>query len=126
MKRVIVLAATACACLIGAGGTGASQYTCTDSGTAGPDIMFGTMGRDVICGLGGADRLFGMSGNDVLIGGPGNDYLEGGPGRDILLGGPGNDEFRSYDVGPDVVDGGAGYDDAWVDHYDVVRNVEHR
>ncbi len=126
MTRVLALAAVVFACLVGAGGTGASQYTCTDTGTAGPDIMFGTAGRDVICGLGGDDKIFGLAGNDVLIGGPGNDYLEGGQGRDILLGGPGNDQFRTYDNTRDFVDGGPGYDDAWTDHLDVVRNVEHR
>jgi Ca2+-binding RTX toxin-like protein len=126
VKGVLAIAATGCACLIGAGGTGASQYTCTQTGTAGPDVMFGTAGPDVTCGLGGADKLSGMGGNDVLIGGPGNDYLDGGTGRDTLLGGPGNDQMRSYDFTRDVVDGGAGYDDAWTDHFDVVRNVEHR
>jgi Ca2+-binding RTX toxin-like protein len=65
-----------------------------------------------------------MSGNDVLIGGPGADYLEGGPGSDTYFGGTGNDTIRSYDATRDIVDGGPGIDDAWKDHFDVVRHVE--
>jgi Ca2+-binding RTX toxin-like protein len=124
MRRALVVAA-ATAVFLATAASGSAQRACTINGTAGPDILFGTAGPDVICGLGGNDKLFGMSGNDVLIGGPGADYLEGGPGHDTYLGGPGNDDMRSYDVARDVVDGGAGTDSAWTDHFDVVRSVEH-
>jgi len=97
---------------------------CTITGTSGDDVMLGTPGRDVICGLTGNDQLFGLNGNDVLRGGPGNDYLEGGAGQDILAGGAGADTFRSYDGTRDLVDGGAGVDEGWSDHFDRVRHVE--
>jgi Ca2+-binding RTX toxin-like protein len=117
------LTAAAAVCLV-VTGAGSAQRACTITGTPGPDVLFGTASSDVICALGGSDNLFGMAGNDVLIGGGGVDYLEGGPGSDSYFGGPGNDTIRSYDATRDVVDGGAGTDNAWTDHLDVVRHVE--
>ena len=35
---------------------------CTQTGTAGDDLLLGTPGRDVLCGLGGADTLSGSGG----------------------------------------------------------------
>lgn len=88
------------------------------------DIIYGTNGPDVLLGYGGNDALFAKRANDVLEGGTGNDVLYGGPGRDTMLGGPGNDSFHSRDGWRDVIDGGPGFDTAWVDQLDVVRNVE--
>ena len=100
-------------------------YRCTIIGTAGPDVLLGTSGRDVICGLGGADTIDGSDGNDVLIGGAGNDVLEGSAGHDVLLGGPGDDQFQAWDGTSDRIDGGPGYDRAWIDRtVDKVSHVE--
>jgi Ca2+-binding RTX toxin-like protein len=94
------------------------------AGTDADDVLFGTSGTDVLSGKGGNDRLYGRGGNDVLRGGSGNDRLWGGPGRDVLLGGPGNDLLYARDGTRDTVDGGPGFDQAWVDRLDVVKNVE--
>jgi Ca2+-binding RTX toxin-like protein len=97
-----------------------AQYT----GTSGNDVLRGTRRNDVLSGLGGHDRLSGGDGNDVLRGGAGNDRLAGGRGRDILLGSPDNDRLFAADGQRDRIDGGAGFDRAWVDRADSVRNVE--
>jgi RTX calcium-binding nonapeptide repeat (4 copies) len=93
-------------------------------GTNRADTLVGTNGNNVLLGRGGNDTLYGRGGNDVLEGGIGNDRLYGGPGRDTLLGGPGNDRLYARDGQRDVVNGGPGFDIAWVDKLDVVRNVE--
>jgi Ca2+-binding RTX toxin-like protein len=93
-------------------------------GTDRNDTLYGTNGPDVLLGRGGNDTLYGRGGNDVLEGGTGNDVLYGGLGRDIERGGPGNDRIYARDGRRDVVDGGPGFDEAWVDRLDVVRNVE--
>lgn len=91
---------------------------CTQTGTAGNDVLRGTAGRDVICGgkgndrisgLGGNDRLIGGAGRDVLVGGGGNDALLGGAGADRLFGGAGRDLLRGG-PGRDVLRGGPGRD----------------
>src|SRR4051794_27692400 len=71
---------------------------CTQTGTAGSDVLRGTPGRDVLCGLAGSDSLLGFAGNDELRGDAGRDRLRGGDGDDVLLGGSGRD----------VLNGGAG------------------
>jgi hypothetical protein len=93
-------------------------------GTARADTLYGTNGNDVLLGRGGNDLLYGRGGNDVLDGGIGNDRLWGGKGRDVLRGGAGNDRLYSRDGVRDVVNGGPGFDEAWVDRFDVVKNVE--
>ena len=83
--------------------------------------VIGVVGHD------GADRL--VAGGDdgkLLVGGGGNDTLEGGGGQDVLVGGAGADQL-SGGGGSDVlvvdasdfttgsVDGGAGFDIAFVE-----------
>jgi len=94
------------------------------AGSAQADNVAGTSGNDVLHGLAGNDRLRGGPGNDVLYGGAGNDRLAGGTGRDDLYGQRGNDRFTARDGARDVVSGGPGFDQAWVDQLDVVKNVE--
>ena len=94
------------------------------AGTSGADTLTGTSANDVLTGQGGADTLYGRGGNDVLQGGTGNDRLYGGLGRDSLLGGPGNDRLYARDNRRDTVNGGPGFDEAWVDRLDRVRSVE--
>jgi len=125
VRRAAIAGIAVASCLV-ATGSGSAHPRCTITGTPGPDHILGTQGNDVICGLGGNDTIFGLGGNDTLIGGPGNDYLEGGAGHDVILGGPGNDTIRAFEGQRDVIDGGLGYDDAWTDSIDSVRNVEHR
>ena len=57
---------------------------CTETGTAGADVLQGSAGDDVICGAGGSDTLVGLGGNDLLLGGSGNDQIEGGKGFDVV------------------------------------------
>jgi Ca2+-binding RTX toxin-like protein len=94
------------------------------AGTGGANTLTGTNANDVLRGRGGADTLNGRGGNDVLEGGTGNDRLYGGPGRDSLDGGPGNDRLVARDGQRDLVNGGRGFDEAWLDRLDSVRNVE--
>jgi RTX calcium-binding nonapeptide repeat (4 copies) len=75
---------------------------------------FGERG-ETIFGDEGADKIEAGPGADVIDGGPGNDpILEGQGGADVVRGGDGDDALRgdkhSDPVSPDVLDGGAGYD----------------
>lgn len=75
---------------------------------------FGERGETIYAGD-GADKLEGGPGNDVIDGGPGDDpVLEGQGGADVVHGGHGNDTLRgdkhNDPTSPDVLDGGAGYD----------------
>ena len=96
-------------------GSAAGDTACTIMGTSGNEVLIGTPGRDVICGLGGSDVIAAGTGNDVLDGGAGKDTLEGGAGHDVFLAGPGNDSIRAWDGQRDIVNGGSGTDQAWID-----------
>ena len=93
-------------------------------GTTRSDTLYGTPRNDVLLGKGGNDTIYALPGNDVAEGGIGNDRIYGGKGRDVLRGGAGNDRFYSRDGRKDVVLGGPGFDEAWVDRFDKVRGVE--
>jgi Ca2+-binding RTX toxin-like protein len=98
---------------------------CTQTGTAGADLLLGTGGRDVLCGLGGDDTLSGLGGGDILRGGPGDDRLQGDSGRDALLGGRGRDVLYAYDGSHDHLNGGPGRDRTRRDRtLDRVRAIE--
>jgi Ca2+-binding RTX toxin-like protein len=94
------------------------------AGTSRSETLTGSNANDVLLGRGGNDTLRGRGGNDVIRGGIGNDSLYGGPGRDRILGEPGNDKLYSRDGSRDTLNGGPGFDEAWVDGLDVVKNVE--
>jgi Ca2+-binding RTX toxin-like protein len=94
------------------------------AGTSRADTLNGTRANDVLRGRGGNDTLHGRGGNDLVDGGVGNDRTYGDPGRDTVLGGAGNDRLYSRDRQRDTLNGGPGFDEAWVDGLDVVRNVE--
>jgi Ca2+-binding RTX toxin-like protein len=125
---LFALAATFAAAISASSLTGGSRLTVVPpayyAGSERSDALTGTSANDVLLGRGGNDTLDGRGGNDVLQGGIGNDRLTGGPGRDFLVGGPGNDRFFARDSARDTVFGGPGFDEAWVDRVDVVRNVE--
>lgn len=86
-----------------------SGPACTQTGTAGDDVMQGGSGNDVLCGLGGNDTLTGGGGDDLLLGGDGNDTLKGGNGNDTSRGEGGNDTI-SDSAGNDTLEGGDGTD----------------
>lgn len=94
------------------------------AGTSRSETMSGTKANDVLLGRAGNDTLYGRGGNDVLRGGTGNDRLYGGPGRDVLAGEVGNDRLYARDGVRETVNGGPGFDEAWLDRLDVARNVE--
>jgi Ca2+-binding RTX toxin-like protein len=119
-----IYAATIGAALVGSGAKLTVVPPAYYTGTSRADSLTGTNANDVLTGRGGPDTLYGRGGNDVLEGGIGNDRLYGGPGRDSLVGGPGNDRLYARDGQRDKVDGGPGFDEAWVDRFDRVRNVE--
>ena len=62
------------------------------------------------------DTLTGGDGNDRLEGGDGMDFLTGGAGADQLLGGRGMD-FINVDPDDTLIDGGDGFDYAYVETY---------
>ena len=93
-------------------------------GTARSDTLYGTPDNDVLLGRAGNDTVYALPGNDVADGGIGNDRLYGGTGKDVVRGGAGNDRLFTRDGQRDVVNGGPGFDEAWVDRLDVVRSVE--
>ena len=93
-------------------------------GTARSDTLYGTPRNDVLLGRAGSDTVFALQGNDVADGGIGNDRLYAGMGKDTVRGGVGNDLLFARDGRRDEVNGGPGFDEAWVDRLDVVRSVE--
>ncbi len=82
-------------------------------GTPGDDNLIGGPSDDIIIGLAGADILSGGAGNDSLNGGLGTDLLIGGAGADTFLGGDG-DDYLLIDSADTAIDGGAGFDSAFV------------
>jgi Ca2+-binding RTX toxin-like protein len=90
----------------------------TVHGGPGDDVVRGAAfgeRSETIYGGDGADKLEGGLGNDVIDGGPGDDpKLEGHGGADVVRGGDGNDtllgDAHNTPAAPDVLDGGAGYD----------------
>jgi Ca2+-binding RTX toxin-like protein len=126
VTMVAVATTTGSAFALTAGGSG--QLTVVPpayyAGTSRSETLTGSNRNDVLLGRGGNDTLRGRGGNDVLRGGTGNDRLYGGPGRDRFFGEAGNDRLYARDGVKDTLNGGPGFDEAWVDSLDVVRNVE--
>jgi Ca2+-binding RTX toxin-like protein len=85
-------------------------------GGNGVDYIRGEDGNDTIEGFGANDYLIGGNGNDYMTGGYGDDYIAGEAGADKMYGQAGNDNlFAKGDGSADLVDGGDGWDTAWVD-----------
>lgn len=78
-----------------------------DSGDVARNVLRGGKGADTLAGASGRDELWGDAGGDLLHGGRSHDSLYGGAGDDTLLGG--SDSLLDDD---DLIDGGAGYDEA--------------
>ncbi|NDD11129.1 MAG: hypothetical protein EB072_00440 [Betaproteobacteria bacterium] len=86
----------------------------SNSGTAGPDALYGSIVADTLYGLGGDDTIAGNAGDDRLLGGTGNDLLFGGAGNDTMDGSSGND-YLDGGAGDDQMAGGPGHDTYLVD-----------
>ena len=103
--------------LNGDGIVGSSSF-----GTDGDDALVGTSGADVLFGFGGNDAILGLAGDDLISGGTGNDDLDGGQGSDVLAGDSGADrlfggdaaDYLLIDSADTAIDGGAGFDSAFV------------
>ena len=94
-------------------------------GTARSDTLYGTPDNDVLLGRAGNDTVYALPGNDVADGGIGNDRVYGGKDkRRSSVAALANDRLFTRDGRRDVVNGGPGFDEAWVDRLDVVRSVE--
>lgn len=124
LAAVVVTTGAALAGPLGSSGRLTTVPPAYYSGTSRSETIVGTKANDVLLGRGGNDTLYGRGGNDVIRGGTGNDRLYGGPGRDVLAGEVGNDRLYARDGQRDVVNGGPGFDEAWLDGLDVARNVE--
>lgn len=110
-------------------------------GLSGDDELHGGLGNDLLLGddgdaatADGNDTLYGEDGNDVLIGGRGADILSGGDGNDVLMNGiaPGGLSLGgvastgvhlNVDGGNDILDGGAGTDQAILFYNDRVASI---
>lgn len=98
---------------------------CTWKGNSGRDVKTGTPRRNVLCSVRGNDFIHGAAGNDLLKAGPGRDVAVGAEGRDVLKGGNGRDRlFAVDDQGGELVIGGRGVDQCFVDLGDQVRGCE--
>lgn len=109
-------------------------------GDGAPDALRGLGGNDTLNGAGGADwldggddhdQISGGAGNDSVWGRAGDDTLDGGAGGDLLRGGEGDDVLISgegVESGPirDVLDGGAGFDTAVIDHSELQLSPRYR
>lgn len=105
------------------------NWVCTETGTAGDDVVLGTQGLDSLCGRGGRDVLRGRGGNDrlwgnrdrdVLAGGSGSDILDPGPSIDRVFGDDGADRLLLRDGVADIVSCGPGRDVVFADRRDKV------
>src|SRR5215204_547477 len=107
-------------------------------GLRGEDVLFGEDGDDELSGGPGVDGIYGGIGYDSLNGQESGDYLKDIENSgsystaqlppnatfDEFLGGKGNDTIRANDGEMDKIDGGPGYDKAYVDRVDKVKGVE--
>jgi Ca2+-binding RTX toxin-like protein len=87
-------------------------------GSTASDFIVAGAGNDVVYGGPGNDRIYpdspspspGSANADVSYGGKGNDEISTSGGFDKSYGGDGNDVLDDFEVGPDLLDGGAGND----------------
>ncbi len=86
---------------------GALDHCRSRFGNDSPNTIQGTAQPDCIYGRGAADKLHGKKAGDPV--------LRGGPGADQLYGWQGDDRLYGVDGEPDLVRGGPGGDEAWVD-----------
>ena len=92
------------------------------AGTNRADTLNGTSANDVLRGRGGNDTLHGRGGNDLVDGGPATIAPTATPVATTSSAASGT--IVLGDGRRDTLNGGPGFDEAWVDRRDVVRNVE--
>lgn len=98
---------------------------CTKTGSDQRNVMAGTSRHDVLCARGGRDYVAGLAGPDRLFGDGQRDTMVGGGGRDKVYGGGGRDRLFAVDGNlGDLVDGGPGRDDCFVDPLDTAVRCE--
>ena len=92
----------------------------------GDDQIYGGGLINVVAyGEGGHDTLEGSGETAWLFGGPGNDHLVAKGGNSYLQGDSGDDDLWASTGEQDQVNGGTGFDTAWVDGgLDIVWTVE--
>jgi Ca2+-binding RTX toxin-like protein len=93
-------------------------------GTRRGDSLYGDDGFDDLRGRAGRDWLRGGNHADLIIGGDGDDHIVAGSWPDTVHAGAGDDFIDVYDLGPDEVDGGPGFDSAQADPEDNLSRVE--
>jgi dipeptidyl aminopeptidase/acylaminoacyl peptidase len=86
---------------------GALDHCRSRFGNDNANTIQGTAMRDCLYGRGAADKLHGKRAGDPV--------LRGGPGADRLYGWEGDDRLYGVDGEPDLVRGGPGGDECWVD-----------
>jgi Ca2+-binding RTX toxin-like protein len=106
---------------------GRVQFDRVSTNPAPFSIDIGTTARLLLNAAGGNDSIDTRKGLAGLIkgefnGGDGNDSIEGTDAADRLNGDKGNDVINSRDKAEDLVDCGAGFDLAFVDRRDFLRN----
>ena len=88
------------------------------------EVVIGGAGRDTIIGTAAANVFYGGGGDDLLYGRGGNDTFYAGSGRNRLFGEDGDDTFYARNGLTDQLDGGAGYDSAQRDSFDLLKSIE--
>lgn len=89
-----------------------------------PCVIRGTDRANTIRGTPRGDLIVAGRGWDVIFARGGEDLIDDGPGPDRVFGGPGNDLFYADDGRRDILDGGRGSDEAYVDGFDRFRSIE--
>ena len=121
---VVVAAGAALATPLRSGGRLTTVPPAFYAGTSRAETLYGSNANDVLLGRGGNDTLYGRGGNDVVDGAPGTTGSTAAPVATPSPARSGNDRLYARDGRRDTVNGGPGFDEAWVDRLDVVRNVE--
>ena len=82
---------------------------CSNTFTAGNDVIVGTGADEILCGGSGQDDLDGRGGKDLIVTGFGSDTARGGSGNDAMLGDQGDDQLFG-NAGFDSIQGQEGTD----------------
>lgn len=105
--------------VIGFSNTSGAVLGVTMNGGAAADTLYGSDSIDRVYGGSSNDSVIGNAGNDIIYGEDGDDTLDGNGGADSLYGDGGDDvlvgQADSYAV--DVMTGGTGADDFYVNGY---------
>lgn len=89
-----------------------------------PCVIRGTHRANTIRATSRGDLILAGRGRDTVYGGGGDDFIDPGPGQDRIFGGPGRDLLYTEDGRRDLLDGGRGADEAYLDNFDRARSIE--